>query len=63
MQFRFLDVDLGQSVRLAHDLGLYAYDAYVLVCALNVRSPLLTLDSDLAASAVTAGASVLEVNP
>ena len=61
MQFRFLDVDLGQSVRLAHEL--YAYDAYVLVCALNVRSPLLTLDSDLAASAVTAGASVLEVNP
>ena len=63
MQFRFLDVDLGQSVRLAHDLGLYAYDAYVLACALNARSPLLTLDSEFAASAGAAGVRVLEVNP
>ena len=61
MQFRFLDVDLGQSVRLAHELGLYAYDAYVLACALNVHSPLLTLDSELATNADAAGVRVLEV--
>ena len=63
MQFRFLDVDLGQSVRLAHELGLYAYDAYVLACALNVRSPLLTLDSELATNADAAGVRILEVQP
>ena len=63
MQFRFLDVDLGQSIRIAHELGLYAYDAYVLACALNVRSPLLTLDSELATSAGVAGVHIVEVNP
>ena len=63
MQFRFLDVDLGQSIRIAHELGLYAYDAYVLACALNVRSPLLTLDSELATSAGVAGVRIVEVKP
>ena len=63
MHFRFLDVDLGQSVWIAHDLGLYAYDAYVLACAVNVHSPLLTLDSELAANAGAVGVRVLEVNP
>ena len=44
MLLRFVDIDLGQSLELAERLGLYAYDAYVVACALNLRAPLLTLD-------------------
>ena len=41
-------------------MGIYAYDAYVLACALNLRSPLITLDRSLAASARDAGIEILE---
>lgn len=59
--FRFIDIDLGQSLDLASRLNMYGYDAYVLACALNLRSPLLTLDKKLAAAAPVVGVKVLEV--
>lgn len=59
--FRFIDVDLGQSLELSDRLNMYGYDAYVLACALNLRSPLLTLDKKLAAAAPVVGVKVLEV--
>ena len=62
MQFRFIDVGLNQSLDLSARLGLYAYDAYVLACALNLRSPLLTLDNGLAGNAARAGVRVLDIN-
>ena len=63
MPFRFVDIDLRQSLELSERLGLHAYDAYVLACALNSRSPLLTLDKKLAATASPAGIRVLEIDP
>ena len=60
--FRFIDVDLGQSLELSDRLELYAYDAYVLACALTLRSPLITLDTKLAAAAPLAGVRVLELD-
>ena len=35
MRFRFIDVDLEQSLELSEQLNVYAYDAYVLVSAFN----------------------------
>ncbi|BAP88397.1 PilT protein domain protein [Burkholderiales bacterium GJ-E10] len=46
---RFVSVDLKQAVELSAELGIYAYDAYVIACAMNQRSPILTLDRGLAA--------------
>ena len=63
MLFRFIDIDLGQSLELSERLGLYAYDAYVLTCALKLRSPLLTLDKQLITAARLVGVRVLEVSP
>ena len=63
MSFRFIDVDLGQSLELSQRLSLYAYDAYVLACALNSRSPLLTLDRKLAVAAASAGVRIVEIDP
>ncbi len=44
---RFVDVSLPASMELADELGIYAYDAYVLACAQEQRAPLLTLDRGL----------------
>ena len=63
MPFRFIDIDLIQSLELSERLSLYAYDAYVLACALNSRAPLLTLDRKLATTAASAGVRVLEIGP
>ena len=61
MTFRFIDVDLGQALEISDRLGIYAYDAYVLACALNMRSPLLTLDLRLTDTAPLIGVQVLEI--
>ncbi|MDD9979753.1 MAG: type II toxin-antitoxin system VapC family toxin [Gammaproteobacteria bacterium] len=63
MSFRFVDIDLVQSLELAQRLNLYAYDAYVVACALNSRTPLLTLDRKLAVAAASVGIRTLEVEP
>ena len=62
IMFRFVDIDLGQSLELSERLDMYAYDAYVLACASNLRIPLLTLDGGLVTKAPMVGVRVLEVN-
>ncbi len=55
------DVDLVQAVELASRLNIYAYDAYIIACAMNEKCPLLSLDSGLIRAAKAAGVDVLEV--
>jgi len=59
---RFTDLALKQGVELAARLNVYAYDAYVLACAMNQGAPILTLDSGLRARARELKLNVLEVN-
>jgi predicted nucleic acid-binding protein len=59
---RLIDVSLGATLRLSHRLKIYAYDAYVIACALQHRCPLITLDRELQVAAREAGAKVLEIN-
>lgn len=58
---RFVDVDLDESLDVARRLGIYAYDAYLLVCAGTNRCPLLTLDRHLAGVGRESGLDVMEV--
>lgn len=58
---RFVEVELTELLELASELGLYAYDAYLLQCALKYRLPLLTLDNKLAQAAKEKRIQVLEV--
>jgi predicted nucleic acid-binding protein len=59
---QLLEVDLTEALQLADQLKIYAYDAYVIACALNEASPLLTLDGGLQYAAKAAGIEVWEVN-
>jgi predicted nucleic acid-binding protein len=58
---RLAPVDLGQALELSHQLNIYAYDAYLIACALHNRSPLLTVDGGLRDAARLVGVEVLEV--
>lgn len=58
---RFVEVELTESLELADELGLYAYDAYLLRCAAKYRLPLLTLDHQLIQAAKEKKLQVLEV--
>ncbi len=59
---RLLDVDLGVSLRIVEETGLYAYDAYVLACARSHRAPVLTIDKGLAEAARKIGIAIVEVH-
>ncbi len=57
---RMTDVGLKQAVELSARWNVYAYDAYVLACAINQRAPLLTLDGGLRERARELKLEVLE---
>ncbi len=62
MRIQFVDVDLMQSLELSERMDIYAYDAYILVCASDLGLPLLTLDNRMAAIASQIGVQTLEVS-
>jgi predicted nucleic acid-binding protein len=58
---RFIDVTLAAALKLSETLNIYAYDAYVLCCALNNNCPMISLDAVLVAAAREVGVEVIEV--
>ena len=58
---RFVEVELTESLELADEMGLYAYDAYLLRCAAKYHLRLLTLDHQLMEAAKRRKVQVLEV--
>lgn len=58
---RFVEVELAEALQLAHELDLYAYDAYLLRCAVKYNVPLLSLDRGLIRAAQTLNAPIVEV--
>ena len=60
---RFSDIELDTALELSAKLNVYAYDAYVIGCALKHKYPLLTLDKELIDAAQRAGVAITEVKP
>ncbi len=60
---RFVDIDLELALEIANEFKIYAYDAYILQCALQYKQPLIALDEDLIGYARKKGVRVVEVNP
>ncbi len=58
---KFVDVLLEPSIALSHSLNIYAYDAYLIQCAQQTSTPLLTLDSGLSRVAQQVGVQLLEI--
>jgi predicted nucleic acid-binding protein len=60
---RLIDLPLRDTLELAHELGIYAYDAYFLVAARTLRCELLTLDRGLMRAARQSEVPLLETTP
>ena len=58
---KFIDVDLLSTLELSSHFKMYAYDAYLLKCAQQTNTPLLTLDKGLIHIARLVGVEILEV--
>jgi predicted nucleic acid-binding protein len=63
MQLELRDIDLESAVKLSNQLGIYAYDAYMIQCAVESSSPILTLDNGLIAAAQMAQVAICKVIP
>jgi predicted nucleic acid-binding protein len=48
---RYIQPDFAKALIVAHQVNMYAYDAYFLDCALRLNAPILTLDGKLIAVA------------
>jgi predicted nucleic acid-binding protein len=58
---RFVKVELEPALKIADTFSIYAYDAYVIECALKFRTSLLTLDNHLAGYAQKKGIEVVRI--
>jgi predicted nucleic acid-binding protein len=58
---RFSEVELERALEVAQDLNLYAYGAYVIVCAMQHRCALVSLDQGLVDAAARVGVRTLEI--
>jgi len=56
-----VEIDLFSALRLAHDLNIYAYDAYVIDCARQLGAPLISLDNGQLDACGRANVEVIEV--
>ncbi|MGH8246884.1 MAG: type II toxin-antitoxin system VapC family toxin [Gammaproteobacteria bacterium] len=61
VRVRLTETDVRNALEIAMELGLYAYDAYVLETARAERLPLITLDNGLARAARRMGLKLVEV--
>ncbi len=57
-----VEISLQEAVRLAGKFNIYAYDAYILQCAIEQDLPLISLDHNLIRIAKHAGIRTIEVN-
>ncbi len=58
---RYIKTDFVNSILIAKQTNMYAYDAYILDCSLRFYAPLLTLDKKLKSVAQSLNITILEV--
>ena len=58
---KFIDVSLEKTLEISHAQNIYAYDAYLIQCAQQTSTSLLTLDNQLKITAERMGINILEL--
>jgi predicted nucleic acid-binding protein len=62
ISLEIVEINLKEAVRLAGKRNIYAYDAYILQCAIEHNLPLISLDQNMIDIAKQEGVEVIEVN-
>ena len=62
VRIRDLAIDIKRAVDLGLELGIYAYDAYILEAARSSAFPLLALDGPIRRNAKKLGLSLVELD-
>ena len=57
---KFIDIPLENTLEISKELDIYAYDAYLILCAHKTSTSLLTLDKGLKSAAEKMGINTLE---
>ena len=60
---RFVDIEMKLALEISNEFNIYAYDAYIIQCAVQYKQPLMALDEDLIGYARKKGIRTIEVNP
>jgi len=58
---QYVDIDLFSALKICREYDIYAYDAYMIICAQKHEVPLLTLDGPLKSVAQKCLVEILEV--
>jgi len=58
---KFIEVSLAKALEVSHAKNIYAYDAYLIQCAQQTSTSLLTLDKRLKMTAEEMGINILEL--
>lgn len=58
---RFVDIEIEEAIKTAKKLNIYAYDAYLVLCAIKYKAPLITLDKNLKRVALQENVEILEI--
>lgn len=58
---QFVDIDITNALKVCHKYNIYAYDAYMIICAQKCEAPLLTLDGLLRNVAQKCSVAITEV--
>lgn len=58
---KFIEVDLDKTLEISYVQNIYAYDAYLIQCAQQTSTSLLTLDNQLKVTAEKMGINILEL--
>jgi len=59
---RFVEIELESALEIADELKIYAYDSYIIQCAIQYKRPLMALDKDLLGCARQKGIRTIEVS-
>lgn len=54
-------VNIRETLKIASQFNIYAHDAYFLVCAISLNSPLITLDRRMIQIAQSLNITIVEV--
>ncbi len=60
---QFVDIALEDALLIVDKLQIYAYDAYIISCAIKYHCELISLDNGLITAAKNLGVKTREIQP